>query len=345
MSKLICGGRSVGPPTGSRNCPATCEDTLAHSVVRYAPSDPLERNRVIVTKCDLLIACPQYRTEEQRSGTWAARRRNRTIQNLEGVIMPFLSGSVSLQRLTVPGALPPVDDDLLDKLREHAFGKEQIANADGVERGWAAGKHILDRDFSLEKNCYPSHLAWDYRVRTNKLPTDRLKAYYETDLAALAKGNPSGIASLRQRKEARESARKRLEEEAKDGRYTRDKVTPCLWDVSRREVYLGATSTAVLSSFDAVGATVATGNEAGRRHVLRVDAEGLLEERGGRPAYPKHVVQSSPESCRGKRASRSSGTTRSSSSNSPPSRSRSPPRSCRSRKPNRRGAASRNGST
>lgn len=166
--------------------------------------------------------------------------------------MPFLSGSVSLQRLAVPGASPAVDDDLLDKLREHAFGNVGGSEPILAERGWAAGKHILDRDFSLEKNCFASHLAWDYRVRTNKLPADRLKAYYETDLAALAKGNPSGIASIRQRKEARESARERLEEEAKDGRYTRDKVTPCLWDVNRSEVYLGATSTAAVSSFSAL---------------------------------------------------------------------------------------------
>lgn len=66
----------------------TCEDTLAHSAVQYAPTDPLERNRIIVTKCDLLIACPQYRTEEQRSGTWSTIRYARKIGRRHVIVWP-----------------------------------------------------------------------------------------------------------------------------------------------------------------------------------------------------------------------------------------------------------------
>ena len=35
---------------------------------------PLQRNRNIVDACDVLVACPRFTHEEQRSGTWATIR-------------------------------------------------------------------------------------------------------------------------------------------------------------------------------------------------------------------------------------------------------------------------------
>jgi hypothetical protein len=77
----------------------TCDDTviqahpstLAHLTSQKAidlsredhpPLPPLDRNRVIVNACHVLIACPKG-PEEQRSGTWAtvryARKRGKRI--------------------------------------------------------------------------------------------------------------------------------------------------------------------------------------------------------------------------------------------------------------------------
>ena len=61
---------------------------------------------------------------------------------------------------------------------------------------------------------------------TDRLPGALLKAYYEADLAALSRDDPSGFASAKQKREAKESARDRLEAEAKDGRFKRRKCTP-----------------------------------------------------------------------------------------------------------------------
>ncbi|MDY3554953.1 hypothetical protein R5W24_004085 [Gemmata sp. JC717] len=157
--------------------------------------------------------------------------------------MGFFTGRVTFLRFAVGGPAPRFfDDEHLDRLREHAAGRQALAAADGIETGWAAGKSVLDTEFDLAKNVINDTLHFDLRVDTDRLPGDLLKAYYETDLAALAKENPSGFASARQKREAKEGARNRLEAEAKDGRFKRRKCTPVLWDRAANEVLFGATS-------------------------------------------------------------------------------------------------------
>ena len=61
-------------------------------------------------------------------------------------------------------------------------------------------------------------------------------------MQGLAAGNPSGIPSARQKREARELAREKLEEEARDGRFIKRKVYPILWDALSNELLVGTTS-------------------------------------------------------------------------------------------------------
>lgn len=167
--------------------------------------------------------------------------------------MGFLSGGLTFQRLRVAGPKPRLFDDAhLDRLRGLAAGREKVASADGVEVGWSAGGHIFDTDFTLEKNVYPDHLLFDLRVQTDRFPADRLKAYYATELKALSKDNPSGFPSARQKREAREIARDRLEQEAKDGRYKKWKCHPVLWDGSTRTAFFGTASLADLGRFESM---------------------------------------------------------------------------------------------
>ena len=48
--------------------------------------------------------------------------------------------------------------------------------------------------------------------------------------------------SARQKREARDTARQRLEDEAKDGRFLRRKAVPVLWDALSNELLVGSTS-------------------------------------------------------------------------------------------------------
>jgi hypothetical protein len=85
-------------------------------------------------------------------------------------------------------------------------------------------------------------LFFALRIDQQKLPSDLLKAYYQVDLDALTASNPSGRPSARQKKEARESARERLEHEARDGRFLKRKAIEVVWDRLANEIYFGTTS-------------------------------------------------------------------------------------------------------
>jgi hypothetical protein len=159
--------------------------------------------------------------------------------------MGFYSGRATFARYRVSGPAPKMfTEQHLAKLAAHAAGRSRMVPADGVDVGWSAGDHILDTEFDLAKNVINDQLFFCLRTDTVKLPSDLLRAYYSIDLAALSKHNPSGHPSARQKREAKESARDRLENEAKDGRYTKRKTVEVVWDLKSNELLFGTTSVA-----------------------------------------------------------------------------------------------------
>jgi hypothetical protein len=161
--------------------------------------------------------------------------------------MGFFSGRVTFARFRVLGPSPGLfGPEHLERLQAHAIGKQRVASSDGVEVGWTAGDHILDTQFDLAKNVVNDALHFCLRVDAQKVPADLLRAYAAVELAALAKSNPSGIPSARQKREARETARERIEDEAKDGRFLRRKASPLLWDAQSNELLVGTTSATVV---------------------------------------------------------------------------------------------------
>jgi hypothetical protein len=157
--------------------------------------------------------------------------------------MGFYSGRATFARYRLDRPAPRhFTEQHLARLAEHAAGRQRMISADGVEVGWTAGDHVLDTQFDFAKNVINDQLYFALRTDTAKLPGDLLRAYYAIDLAALARNNPSGHPSARQKREARESARDRLEQEAKDGRYTKRKAIEVVWDLKANELWFGTTS-------------------------------------------------------------------------------------------------------
>ena len=157
--------------------------------------------------------------------------------------MGFFSGRVSCTRFRVVGHSPEIfGPPHLERLEGHAAGKQKTMAADGVEVGWGAGDHILDTRFDLAKNVINDALHFALRIDQHKLPADLLRAYAQVELEALAAKHPSGIPSARQKREARQTARDRLEDEAKDGRFLKRKLVPLLWDAASNELLVGASS-------------------------------------------------------------------------------------------------------
>jgi hypothetical protein len=210
--------------------------------------------------------------------------------------MGFLSGRVSFVRYHVTGRPPKVfSPEHLERLAAHAIGKQRLASADGVEAGWIAGDHILDTRFELAKNIIDNTLHFALRVDEQKVPGDLLRAYTQVELEGLAAGNPSGLPSARQKREARDAARERLEKEAHDGRFLRRKSYPILWDATAGELLVGTTVVTALDRLHTLfQQTFGHGFEvlgAGRRAYLL--AEPREQTRGVDDAGPAAFVPGS----------------------------------------------------
>src|SRR5262245_19362933 len=157
--------------------------------------------------------------------------------------MGFFKGRVTFARHKVSGRAPGIfGEEHLENLAASAIGTKRAITAEGMEAGWIAGDHILDTRFELAKNVVNDTLQCALRIDTLKIPSDLLRAYTEMELAGATASNPSGFTSKRQKREAREAARERLEHEARDGRYLKRKSIPLLWDCQSNELLVGTTS-------------------------------------------------------------------------------------------------------
>lgn len=163
--------------------------------------------------------------------------------------MGLMTGRATYLRFKVVGRTQRFDEEHIQRLESRAAGKSRIASADGVDVGWTAGEHALDTDFTLEKNRVNDALTFGFRVDTDKPPSDLIQAYTAIELKALSADNPSGFASSKQKREAKEAARERIEEEAKDGRFRKRTIIPILWDSQKGEILYGSTSLTNIGRF------------------------------------------------------------------------------------------------
>ncbi len=164
--------------------------------------------------------------------------------------MGFSAGRATFMRFKVVGTPPRLfDQTQLDQLADKQMGRQKVASADGSEAGWTAGGHVLDLDFALEKNVVVDALLFDFRFDKDQPPGELLRAYYEVELKALTKDNPTGKPSARQKREAKQIARERVEQEAKDGRFKKRKTVPVVWHLGAGEVWFGTSSLSQLDRF------------------------------------------------------------------------------------------------
>src|SRR4051794_30578327 len=125
--------------------------------------------------------------------------------------MGFASGSLSFRRFAVVGTSPKApDQELLDKLVEHALRPGEFGVPEETEYGWSGGRHVLDASFGFEHNVFADAVHFALRVDTNKVPGDLKKAYQMIEEEAVAATNPSGFISKEQKKSVRDSTREKV---------------------------------------------------------------------------------------------------------------------------------------
>jgi len=160
--------------------------------------------------------------------------------------MGFAAGSVSFRRFAVVGEQPDqIDQELLDKLSEHALRPGDVGVSDEMEYGWSGGRHVLDGDFSFENNVYADALHFALRIDTNKVPSELKKAYAIMEEEAVASTNPSGFISKNQKRDVKDVVNRKLEDELRTGKFRRSKLLPILWDLPAHTIYCAASAKSI----------------------------------------------------------------------------------------------------
>ncbi len=161
--------------------------------------------------------------------------------------MPFNSGRLTFCRFAVTGDAPTTaDDTALAILNEHAFKATEIGAPDEVEAGFVTGEHILDTQFTYEKNGFGDALLFAVRIDTHKVPSDLKQAYRKINELAAAAGNPSGFASKAQKRDAKDEAERSLRDDLAAGKFRRSKMVQILWDLPSQTLYCAATGSTLL---------------------------------------------------------------------------------------------------
>lgn len=161
----------------------------------------------------------------------------------------FAVGAASFQRFFVSGQLDPtLTDELLADIQTRAFGRLPSAN-DDTQAGWIGGRHLLDTDIEAETINFGRFLHMALRIDRFRIPPAVLKAYIrqEEDVAREASGRD--FLSRGEKKQARETALTRAEQEARSGAFRRMSAYPVLIDLERGMAYLGNVGTQVGDRF------------------------------------------------------------------------------------------------
>lgn len=158
--------------------------------------------------------------------------------------MSFTTGRVSFVRFQVIGDAPAIADEAaLSILQERAFRETEIGAPDEIESGFVTGQHLLDTQFTYEKNGFGDAILFAMRIDTHKVPADIKNAYKRINEQAAAEGSPTGFASRQEKHEAAEEAGRLIQADLAAGKFRRSKMIPVLWDLKAKQIYLGASGT------------------------------------------------------------------------------------------------------
>jgi hypothetical protein len=180
--------------------------------------------------------------------------------------MPFRSGAISYRRFAVTGAAPNMlESKVYGLLREHALGELEPIKPGEIHVGWTAGRHLFDTLFDFERIGFGGGLLLGLRSDAVRVPPEIKKAYIAmAEDARLVPSKDGGGAYLPRtaKKEAREDALRRIDDEIADGRYRRPKHAPIWWDFAKSTMFAAISADPEVQalrrlSIDSLGITIA----------------------------------------------------------------------------------------
>ena len=208
--------------------------------------------------------------------------------------MPFRSGAITYRRFAVTGDSPDMlDPQLFESLRGAALGELEPIKPGETHVGLTAGRHLFDRSFDYERVGFGSGLLLGFRCDKVAVPPEIKRAYIAMSEDARLQPSKDGLGAHLPRnakKEAREDAMRRIEEEITEGRYRRPKHTPMWWDFSKSTLYAPISSDIEVQAFrrlmlDALGVKVEP-RSAGRVALDLIAAKGRTNDYDDLRAQP-----------------------------------------------------------
>lgn len=133
-----------------------------------------------------------------------------------------------------------LNSKLFESLRGSALGDLEPIKPGETHIGFTAGRHIFDRVFDYERIGFGSGLLLGCRIDSVRVPPEIRRAYIAMAEDARLQPSKDGLGSFlprNARKDAREDAMRRIEDEIGEGRYRRPKHAPIWWDFSRSTIY------------------------------------------------------------------------------------------------------------
>lgn len=154
--------------------------------------------------------------------------------------MGFFSGRMSFDRFRVESpAIRKLGQKHVELLEQFAISQAGEPGLDETSIGFTGGAHLLDSNFSLEKNVCDDVLHCGIRIDTTKVPAALRKAWLQMEAESLIAKEPSRRLSKVERQQVNEAVEQRSREEASDGRFRRMQHVSLLWDAGEQCLYLG----------------------------------------------------------------------------------------------------------
>ncbi len=152
--------------------------------------------------------------------------------------MGFRAGSIAYRRFSVLSDPPTLESALLERIRKHI-----LSDVDGIKPGesacgWTGGRHLFDISFSPDSILFGSGLLLGFRIDSVRVPPEIKKAYIamaEESHLVVGKDGASFLPRSAKR-DAREEALRRIDEEVANGRYRSPKHTAIWWDFATNTI-------------------------------------------------------------------------------------------------------------
>lgn len=155
--------------------------------------------------------------------------------------MGFESGPISFRRYAISGwSAQSLNEDRFERLRALTHGAVNEVTDDATEVGWVAPTHLFDTEIDLEKISFGRFVHLVLRIDRLEAPPAVVRSYQRMEEAAALEASGQQHLTTRQRREAKESARARAQQEAQAGTFRRITAHPLVIDRDAGVVYFSS---------------------------------------------------------------------------------------------------------